>query len=104
MPFRPVRICPARRLSHRNLRGHRCRAASACATHSRTGSAYAHNKHVCFAVRSVRETVAALRDTGANIALEPEIHGNPMAFVRDVAGNLIEFVEAFSSASDMPPV
>lgn len=76
---------PARRIPERDLHTH-------------------GNKHMCFAVGSVRETVAALRDKGADIALEREIHGNPMAFVRDVAGNLIEFVEAFSSASDMPPV
>lgn len=53
------------------------------------------NKHMCLEVPSVREAVAALRAADVDIAFEVEVKGEPAAFVRDCAGNLIEFVEPF---------
>jgi methylmalonyl-CoA/ethylmalonyl-CoA epimerase len=53
------------------------------------------NKHMCFEVPSVLKAVAALREAGADIALELNVDGNPTAFVRDCAGNLIELLEPF---------
>ena len=53
------------------------------------------NKHMCFEVPSVPAAVAALRERGADIAFEVTVNGNPTAFIRDSAGNLIELLEAF---------
>lgn len=55
------------------------------------------NKHLCFEVPDVPAAVAALRAAGADIAFEARIDGNPTAFVRDCAGNLIEFLQPFES-------
>ncbi len=53
------------------------------------------NKHMCFEVPDVPAAVAALRAAGADIAFETVVDGNPAAFVRDCAGNLIEFLQPF---------
>jgi methylmalonyl-CoA/ethylmalonyl-CoA epimerase len=53
------------------------------------------NKHLCFEVPDVPAAVAALRAAGADIALELTVQGNPTAFVRDCAGNLIELLQPF---------
>jgi methylmalonyl-CoA/ethylmalonyl-CoA epimerase len=53
------------------------------------------NKHMCFEVPSVPQAVAALREAGADIAFELNVGGNPTAFIRDCAGNLIELLEPF---------
>lgn len=55
------------------------------------------NKHMCFEVPDVPAAVAALREAGADIAFELTVDGNPTAFVRDCAGNLIEFLQPFES-------
>jgi methylmalonyl-CoA/ethylmalonyl-CoA epimerase len=47
------------------------------------------NKHLCFEVPDVPALVQRLREHGA------EVEGNPTAFVRDAAGNLIEFLQPF---------
>ena len=54
------------------------------------------NKHLCFEVPDVPAAVAALREAGADIAFELTVDGNPTAFVRDCAGNLIEFLQPFA--------
>jgi methylmalonyl-CoA/ethylmalonyl-CoA epimerase len=53
------------------------------------------NKHLCFEVPDVPAAIAALRAAGADIAFELTVEGNPTAFVRDCAGNLIEFLQPF---------
>lgn len=53
------------------------------------------NKHMCFEVPDVPAAAAALRAAGADIAFELTVDGNPTAFVRDCAGNLIEFLQPF---------
>lgn len=55
------------------------------------------NKHMCFELPDVPAAVAALREAGADIALELTVQGNPTAFIRDCAGNLIELLEPFQS-------
>lgn len=55
------------------------------------------NKHMCFEVPDVPAAVAALRSAGADIAFELTVDGNPTAFVRDCAGNLIELLQPFES-------
>ena len=57
------------------------------------------NKHMCFEVPDVPAAMAALRAAGADIAFELTVDGNPTAFVRDCAGNLIEFLQPFESRS-----
>jgi len=54
------------------------------------------NKHMCFEVPDVAAALAALRSRDADIAFELTVDGNPTAFIRDVAGNLIELLEPFS--------
>jgi methylmalonyl-CoA/ethylmalonyl-CoA epimerase len=61
------------------------------------------NKHMCFEVPDVPTAVAALRNAGADIALELTVDGNPTAFVRDCAGNLIEFLQPFESRPSKVP-
>jgi methylmalonyl-CoA/ethylmalonyl-CoA epimerase len=56
------------------------------------------NKHLCFEVSDVAAAVARLRDNGADIAFETRVDGNPTAFVRDCAGNLIEFIQPFAES------
>lgn len=55
------------------------------------------NKHLCFEVPDVPAAMAALRAAGADIAFELSVAGNPTAFVRDCAGNLIEFLQPFET-------
>lgn len=55
------------------------------------------NKHMCFEVPDVPAAMAALRAAGADIAMEVTIDGNPTAFVRDCAGNLLEFLQPFEA-------
>jgi methylmalonyl-CoA/ethylmalonyl-CoA epimerase len=51
------------------------------------------NKHVAFAVPNVDEIVNELRARGADIALVGHFDFGSFVFVRDNAGNLIEFVQ-----------
>jgi len=51
------------------------------------------NKHVSFAVRSVREFAAELQRRGADIVWVREMAHGSNIFIRDNAGNLIEFVQ-----------
>ena len=60
------------------------------------------NKHMCFEVPDVPAAIAALRAAGADIAFELTVDGNPTAFVRDCAGNLIEFLQPFELRSPHP--
>jgi len=60
------------------------------------------NKHMCFEVPDVPAAVAALRAAGADIAFETRVDGNPTAFVRDCAGNLIEFLQPFELRPGRP--
>jgi methylmalonyl-CoA/ethylmalonyl-CoA epimerase len=55
------------------------------------------NKHMCFEVPDVPAAVATLRALGGDIAFELTVGGNPTAFVRDCAGNLIELLQPFES-------
>jgi methylmalonyl-CoA/ethylmalonyl-CoA epimerase len=50
------------------------------------------NKHVAFAVRDVKQAECTLRARGADIALVVDAAHGAGFFVRDNAGNLIEFV------------
>jgi methylmalonyl-CoA/ethylmalonyl-CoA epimerase len=52
------------------------------------------NKHVSFAVQSVREMAAELEKRGADIVWVKEFAHGAHIFLRDNAGNLIEFVQA----------
>jgi len=60
------------------------------------------NKHMGFEVPDVPAAVAALRAAGADIAFETRVDGNPTAFVRDCAGNLIEFLQPFELRPGRP--
>jgi methylmalonyl-CoA/ethylmalonyl-CoA epimerase len=60
------------------------------------------NKHMCFEVPDVPAAVRRLRELGADIAFETIVEGNPTAFVRDVAGNLIEFLQPFPETPGTP--
>lgn len=51
------------------------------------------NKHVAFAVPDVDAFVTLLRERGADIALVGHKEFGSFVFVRDNAGNLIEFVQ-----------
>lgn len=53
-------------------------------------------KHLAFAVPDVDAFVADLKAKGADIAMHTRIHGEPMAFIRDNAGTLIEVVQESS--------
>jgi methylmalonyl-CoA/ethylmalonyl-CoA epimerase len=56
---------------------------------------YTHgNKHVSFAVERVREFAEELRRRGADIVWVKEFEHGANIFIRDNAGNLIEFVQA----------
>jgi methylmalonyl-CoA/ethylmalonyl-CoA epimerase len=60
---------------------------------------YTHgNKHVSFAVESVREFADELRRRGADIVWVKEMKHGSNIFIRDNAGNLIEFVQASKPA------
>jgi methylmalonyl-CoA/ethylmalonyl-CoA epimerase len=51
------------------------------------------NKHVSFAVENVREFAAELQRRGADIVWVKEMKQGANIFIRDNAGNLIEFVQ-----------
>jgi methylmalonyl-CoA/ethylmalonyl-CoA epimerase len=51
------------------------------------------NKHTAFAVRDALATADALRARGADIALVVDLDVGKSVFVRDNAGNLLEFVQ-----------
>jgi methylmalonyl-CoA/ethylmalonyl-CoA epimerase len=51
------------------------------------------NKHVSFAVHSVRDFAAELARRGADIVWVKEMAHGSNIFIRDNAGNLIEFVQ-----------
>ena len=56
---------------------------------------YTHgNKHVSFGVDNVREFAAELRKRGADIVWVKEMKHGSNIFIRDNAGNLIEFVQS----------
>ena len=56
---------------------------------------YTHgNKHVSFGVANVREFAAELRRRGADIVWVREMKHGSNIFIRDNAGNLIEFVQS----------
>jgi len=56
---------------------------------------YTHgNKHVSFAVERVREFAEELKRRGADIVWVKEFEHGANIFIRDNAGNLIEFVQA----------
>jgi methylmalonyl-CoA/ethylmalonyl-CoA epimerase len=52
------------------------------------------NKHVSFAVGNVREFAAELRRRGADIVWVKEMKHGSNIFIRDNAGNLVEFVQS----------
>lgn len=56
---------------------------------------YTHgNKHVSFAVESVRDFAEELKRRGADIVWVKEMKHGSNIFIRDNAGNLIEFVQS----------
>ena len=56
---------------------------------------YTHgNKHVSFAVESVREFAEQLKVRGADIVWVKQMEHGANIFIRDNAGNLVEFVES----------
>ena len=60
---------------------------------------YTHgNKHVSFAVESVREFAEQLKVRGADIVWVKEMEQGANIFIRDNAGNLVEFVESTKPA------
>ena len=63
---------------------------------------YTHgNKHVSFAVENVREFAAELRQRGADIVWVKEMKHGSNIFIRDNAGNLIEFVQSSKPTETM---
>jgi len=52
------------------------------------------SKHVSFAVENVHEFAAELRRRGADIVWVKEMKHGSNIFIRDNAGNLIEFVQS----------
>ncbi|MFT3907544.1 MAG: VOC family protein [Steroidobacteraceae bacterium] len=52
------------------------------------------HKHVCFAVRSVEQAAAELRERSADIVFMKKMPEATILFLRDNAGNLIELFEA----------
>jgi methylmalonyl-CoA/ethylmalonyl-CoA epimerase len=53
------------------------------------------NKHMCFEVANVAAALDALTSRGVDVALRLTVDGYATAFIRDIAGNLIELVEPF---------
>lgn len=51
------------------------------------------NKHVAFAVRNADEVADELRRRGADVEFVGHTHFGDFVFIRDNAGNLIEFVQ-----------
>lgn len=64
------------------------------------------NKHFCFGVENVEAFAQALRARGADIVWVKRFSFGANIFIRDMAGNLIEFVEArptpSSAHADLP--
>lgn len=60
------------------------------------------NKHVAFAVEDVEAFAAELRRRGADIVWVRKLPFGTNAFIRDVAGNLIEFVQQANAAAHQP--
>lgn len=58
-------------------------------------------KHVAFAVNDVDAFVAEMKTKNVDIAMHTRIHGEPMAFIRDNAGTLIEIVQVSSFEKDV---
>lgn len=56
-------------------------------------------KHLAFSVPDLDAFVDELKTRAVDIAMHTRIHGQPMAFIRDNAGTLIEIVQASSFAS-----
>jgi len=48
-------------------------------------------KHLSIGVKEPKKVLEMLKNKGADIALEGEVNGEAMGFVRDNAGNLVEF-------------
>jgi methylmalonyl-CoA/ethylmalonyl-CoA epimerase len=64
------------------------------------------NKHVSFAVDNVPQFAAELRRRGADIVWVREMKHGANIFIRDNAGNLVEFVQAArppSGYAQLPP-
>jgi len=55
-------------------------------------------KHLAFAVPDVDRAVEALRGRGVRVVLHGRVGGEPMAFISDNAGILLELVQASSFA------
>jgi methylmalonyl-CoA/ethylmalonyl-CoA epimerase len=53
-------------------------------------------KHIAFAVADVDAVVETLKQRGVNIVMHMRIHGQPMAFITDNAGILLELVQESS--------
>jgi methylmalonyl-CoA/ethylmalonyl-CoA epimerase len=51
------------------------------------------NKHIAFAVHSVKEFAAELQRRGADVVWVKEMPQGANIFIRDNAGNLVEFVQ-----------
>lgn len=47
-------------------------------------------KHLSLGVKDVKKTLAILKERGVDVAMEREMEGKAMAFIRDNSGNLIE--------------
>jgi methylmalonyl-CoA/ethylmalonyl-CoA epimerase len=47
-------------------------------------------KHFSLGVKNVLKTLVILKKRGVDIAMENVVEGEPMAFIRDNSGNLIE--------------
>jgi methylmalonyl-CoA/ethylmalonyl-CoA epimerase len=50
-------------------------------------------KHLAFSVPDVDAAVLEFEALGADVAMHIRVHGKPTAFIRDNAGNLLEFVQ-----------
>lgn len=60
------------------------------------------NKHMCFEVPDVPVATSRLREAGADIAFEVVVDGQPVLFVRDCAGNLVELIQSFDTRPVRP--
>jgi len=47
-------------------------------------------KHLSLGVKDVKKTLEILKKKGVDIAMEGEVNGEAMAFLRDNSGNLVE--------------
>lgn len=53
-------------------------------------------KHLAFVVADVDQTVEELKAKGVTVVMQARINGEPMAFIHDNAGILLELVQASS--------